>query len=868
MDTKHSHEPPKLAIRFLEWYCNPEKLEEIEGDAYELFNLNLQEKGLSYARWKFIWHVITFFRWSNIRRRKPTYQSYTQAAMFKSYFKLGWRNLRNQKLTTFISVFGLSTAVACSLVAYLFTEQIWFKGVNQKNKNELYQIVYKVEQDEGIVTKGTIAEPAYELLNASSSKYQGLTRVWRGSNVLIHNNETYFPRTQFVDSDYMEMFSYDIQSGYSGALEDPTQVILSSEFAERLFGDSPAIGQEISLVIAEEEKFFKVAAVLEPLKDIEIFEFEVLARFDLIWSKNEDLILQDQWKKECWTFIQLKNESELANLKSTFDQIQSSQNRINLDQPYLEISTIPFTELVPMASKIDNGVIGFMGQGPIILLATIAGFILVLAIFNYVNISILMATKRLKEIGVRKVIGVSRFQLILQYLSENFLVCLGAIVFGCLIASAFFLPGFNSIAFKNLQLDLLGNWMVWAWLGALLLFLTIASGIYPAIYISSFKPITILKQKAAVGKKGWITQTLLTLQFTLAIIGIIGGLAFVQTNAQNAEREWGYDSENKIILNVPDPTKFQVLENQIQNNSKVISTAGSNSFIGNWINTNEMKVGDTEISTQFLLSDPDYLTEMGVELLTGQSLDELVPADHETSILVNETFVKESGLLYPIESIVEIDSVDHRIVGVVKDFHTIYFQSEVEPMVMKASNTKDFDHLTLSFSAGNDQEAMEEVRAIWREIFPKDLFTGQFQSQVFDGAINDARGVQNVLLVAAGLCIILAAMGLFGLVSLNLKARIKDYCVRKVYGAGTPGLAVGLVRRYLLLGSLSAVLGGGLAWYAVGGFLDSFFAFHSGVGLFPVGVSIALLFIVVLLTGAYQMIYLNKANPSVVLKSE
>ncbi len=868
MDTKKTYEPPKVASNFLEWYCNPEKLEEIEGDAYELFYMNLEERGPNYARWKYIWHVITFFRWSNIRRRKPTYYTNTHTAMFKSYFKLGWRNLRKQKLTTFISVFGLSTAVACSLVAYLFIEQIWFKGMNQENKEELHQLVYKIEKEEGIITNGTIAKPVYDWLNETSQIQHGLTRVMRGSNVLIHNNETYFPRTQFVDSDYMEMFSYGIQSGYAGALEDPNQVILSSEFAERLFGDAPAIGQEISLIIAEEEKFFQVAAVLEPMKDIEIFEFEVLAHFDAIWAKNADLTLKDQWKQEAWTFIRVKDESELVALNSSFDQIKADQNQINPDQPYLEVSTIPFTELVPMASKIDNGVIGFMGQGPIILLSVIAAFIMILAIFNYVNISILMATKRLKEIGVRKVIGVKRSQLILQYLSENFLVCLGAIVFGCLIAGAFFLPGFNSIAFKNLQLDLLGNWMIWAWLGGLLFFLTIASGIYPAIYISSFQPLSILKGKSEVGKKGWLTQTLITLQFTLAVIGIVAGIAFVQTNAQNADREWGYSSENKIILNVPDPEKYEVLENQIRNNSNVISAVGSQAYIGNWINQNDMKVADKEISAQFLLSESNYLSEMEVESVSGRTLDQLAPAEFENSILVNETFVQESGLLDPIEQIVEIDSVDHRIVGVVKDFHTIYFQSEVAPMVIKASDSKDFNYLTLSFLEGNDTQTMEEVRSIWRGIFPRDLFTGQFQNQVFDQAINDAEGVQNILLFASGLCIILAAMGLFGLVSLNLKARIKDYCVRKVYGASTPGLAVGLVRRYLILGSIAAILGGGLAWFAVSGFLDSFFAFHSGVGVIPLGTSIGLLLIVVLLTGFSQIFRLEKANPSVVLKSE
>ncbi|MHA7128230.1 ABC transporter permease [Algoriphagus namhaensis] len=867
MDTKKRYSPPKSADKFLEFYCSPSKLEQIQGDAYELFYRNLEERGLGYARFRFWIHVFCFFKWSNIKRSHNSELPSNPGAMFKNYLKIGWRNLRKQKLTTFISVFGLALAVACSLVAYLFMEQIWFKGMNQQNKEELYQLIYQVEEEQGKVRYGTLGEPAYESLKMSGLGIDGITRVSRQPQILIHQNETFNPRVQYVDADYMRMFSYAIQSGYSGALEDPNQIILSAEFAEKLFQDLPPIGQELSLIIQGEEKFFRVAAVLEPLKDIEIFDFEVLVHFDHYYRSGGQESSKESWKREFWTFVQVSDASALPELNQELDRVVKVQNFIEPDRKYEQIEAIPFTELVARASTIERGVIGFLGIGPQLLLGLIALFVLLLAVFNYINISILMASRRLREIGVRKVIGGKRVELISQFLTENFLVCLFAVVLGCLIAAAFFLPGFNAIAYKKLQLDLLGNWLIWIYLSALILFLTLVSGLYPAIYISSFQPLTILKGQRRLGSKSWFTNFLLAFQFTLAIISMVGGIAFLQTNHENLQREWGYDNQNKLLVHVPDDSQYAVLRNSFIGVAGVQSVAGSSNYLGNGQEKVIVDLSGEPLEVDLLRAEPNYPELMGLELNRGRFFTKGASSESMTSILVNETFVKESGIEEPLDFQLTIDSVNYTIIGVVDDFHNLFFQSAIEPMLIMPTGG-DWNYMTLSVDPTSRSQVMSLVKSRWRELFPKDLFFGMWQEDVFETDIADAAGIQNILLFASLLCLILAAMGLYGLISLSLGARLKDYCVRKIYGAGNDSLAFGLFRAYLLLWAGSFLVGGTVAFYVVKGFLSSFFAFHAGIGLIPLGMSASVLLLVILVTGGVQFRKLKEANPAQILRTE
>lgn len=788
--------------------------------------------------------------------------------MLKNYFKIAWRNLVKQKGTTFISVFGLACAVGCCLVAYLFIEQVWFKGMLQPNKNEIYQLTYTSEKEEGKVTFGTVADPIAELLPAEFSQIKAQSKVKSGFPIVIHNLESFNQRAMYVDPGFMEMFSYTMEYGYPLALSKPDQVILTYELSEKLFGKTNPLGQEISLVLNGEETFFKVGGVMQKLNDMEMFNFDLLVNIETNKSSNNALPLKESWDSESWTFIQLQKGVNPDQLQTGLEEIKRRQNEINPENPYLSMDLVAYTDLVKKSGMIENGVISFLAIGPQILLGAIALFILILAVFNYINVSILMATRRLKEIGVRKVIGSRRGQLVAQFLSENLMVCFFSIVFGCLLAVLFLLPGFNQIASKSLKIDLLNDPYIWMFLVGLIAFITLASGLYPAVFVSSFKPVSILKGNQQLGSKSFLTSVLLTFQFTLAIISIVAGVAFLQTNYVNENRDWGYDNSDKIIVNVPDAKEYSNFKDNLLALAAVEEISGSQNYVGNWQQEKEVIFDGQNYPIEYLKAEGNYAKLLDLRLKQGRFLDPNRISDQEEAILVNEKFIQDLGLTFPSEDSFVIDSVSYQIVGVVENFHAFSFESPIESMVIRSGADSSFNYLTLKMSPGTAASSMDLVKKIWRNSFPKSLFEGKLQTEVFDNSFNDVRGVRNIILFGAILSVLLSAMGLFGLVSLNMNARIKDFCVRKIFGAAIGDLSQKLFKRYLISWAVAAVLGGSLGYLIVKNFLDSFFAFHSGVGLIPLGSGWLVLLAVIGLTVSSQLWKVYKANPSQILKSE
>ncbi|PZX57646.1 ABC-type antimicrobial peptide transport system permease subunit [Algoriphagus ratkowskyi] len=868
MDSKLKYFPPKWPDRFLEFYCNPNRLEQIQGDAYELFYINLEEKGLAFARFRFLIHVLSFFRWSNIKRSKSTYHTFSQGAMLKNYFKIGWRNLVKQKGTTFISVFGLACAVGCCMVAYLFIANIWFKGMHQPNKDEIYQLTYTVEEEKGMVTYGAVAAPISELIPETFNQLVNHTRVSRDFSILISKNESYNQRTLFVDPAFMEMFIYRMDYGYPGALLEPDQVILTHELSEKLYGNTHPIGQELSLVVNGEEKLYTVGGVLADLHDMDMFTFDLLVNIDTHPNAIENLPLKDAWNSEVWTFVQVEEGADIANLNTGLAEITSTQNKINPEKPYLKLETVAFTDLVYRVDEIKNGVRDFLGLGPQILLGAIGLFILILAVFNYINISVLMASRRLKEIGVRKVIGSRRSQLVFQFLSENLMVCFIAIFLGCLLAGFIFLPGFNEIASKNLKIELFRDSNVWMFLGGMLLFITLVSGLYPALYVSSFKHINILKGNQKIGSKSVFTSVLLTFQFMLAFISIVAGVAFVQTNYLNENRDWGYDSADKIIVNVPSSEDYLPLKNKLLALASVNEVSGSQDYVGNWIREGELIFQDEKFEISLLNAEANYPEVLDLKLKQGRLFNPELISDMEESIVVNQTFLDELGLTFPVSEKITFDSASFNVVGVVEDFHTIFFQSPIAPIVIRASPDTTFSYLTLKMTTGSAESSMEAVKEIWHETIPRGLFEGKLQTEVFEREFSDVRGVQNIILFAAILAVVLASLGLFGLVSLNMTSDIKDYCVRKVFGANLGDLSKKMGKRYFIIWGIASVLGGAFSLLIISSFLDSFFAFHSGVGAFQISIGLLILLLVIAVTVGSQIWKIMKANPATILKAE
>ncbi len=579
--TPQNPQPPKWADRFLEFYCNPDLLEQIQGDVHELFYYRVNEKNVFHAKKAFIIDVLRFCRWRNIKRSKPSYYHNNIIAMFRNYMKIGWRSLLKQKGTSSINIVGLALAVACCLVAYLLVESVWMKGMYHENKDDIYLLTHTAKESTGIKRFGVVSSPLSDLAKHEIKGVKRSTRVNINKYVIVHKNESYSERTLFVDAEFMEMFTYKMKAGYGGALNEPHQIIITQSAAEKFFGDSHPIGKEVSIFINNEKKEFIVGGVMEDLPATAMFNFEVLVNNEHLYSEASNLPLVQQCKDNySWVFVQMEKETALPTTQPGLTRMLTKHNEILINDPYIDLQLEPYTDLVKHAKIIESGPVNYGSMAPQILLVSIALFMLILAVFNYINISILMATKRLKEIGIRKVIGGRKSQLVIQFLCENLIICFVALLMGGLIAATLFLPWFNGMASKNLQLNLLSNPYLLLFMEVLLIFITLISGIYPAFYISSFKPVAIFTGKLKIGTKNKFTGALLTFQFVLAIITIVAGIAVIHTNQVNETRNWGYDNKAKIVVNVPSEKDYLTLRDAFAQQSEVTELAGSLDMIG------------------------------------------------------------------------------------------------------------------------------------------------------------------------------------------------------------------------------------------------------------------------------------------------
>ncbi len=463
MKSDSPKKPPKWIDRFLEFYCNPNLLEQIQGDVHELFYWRLNEKGAGHAKRAFLWDVIRFCRLSNISKSKTQLNS---ISMFKNYMKIGWRNLLKQKGPSFINIFGLASAIGCCLVAYLFITSIWFRGDFHENKDEIYLVTHTSMLTDYEQKYGATSVPLADKIKHEFSSVKETVRVGRRSVVLKTKGDTFSEIGQFVDPEFMKMFTYKIKYGSKEALNDPNQVIITEKAALKLFGNTYPVGESIQMKVNNELKTFSIGAVMAALPANIMFRFGVLISYENLDRATEHDTLDENWDKQAWVFVQIDKNVFNDAIKEDFNQLKEVQNQVKPSNKYLGIQLLPFSNIIKETQNIIGGPGEYGSLAPQILLGTLSIFLLTLAVFNYINIAVLMATRRIKEIGVRKVIGGRRSQLIFQFLSENAILCFLAIVLGCIMASTLFIPWFNDISGHNLRIDLLTNLNRFQYLGA------------------------------------------------------------------------------------------------------------------------------------------------------------------------------------------------------------------------------------------------------------------------------------------------------------------------------------------------------------------------------------------------------------------
>jgi ABC-type lipoprotein release transport system permease subunit len=861
--------PPKWCDRFLEWYCDDYLLEEIQGDALEAFHLRVKEDGVTVAKRKYAWDVIRFFRWSNIKKVNTHHKSLINIAMFKNYLKIGFRNLLKNRVPSAINIFGLSLSIACAIVVFIFLDFQNNMDSYHENAQDIYQVTSWVEQKETLNQWGRIPALLSSSMSSDFDQVQAVTRVHNRSAVLKYGDEVFNETVSFADPSFLTMFSFPMQSGNSRGLDDEKAVVISNSTAIKYFAYENPIGKELEIIFDKTHKeTFLVAAVADKLPANSSFEFEVLipfAAYEKIYGPK-----MSSWEDFVHvTFVQMvAGNSPFELLEIMNEKYVDLQNQASEDWKIDSFGFMPLTELALRNHEIRYSFSSGSHPSGRISLAVIAIFLLLLSCLNYMNIAIVSASGRLKEIGLRKVVGGHRTEIINQFLVENILVCFISLLIGLVLAYYLFLPGFNSALPVAIPFVFSSPIVMVSFFVLLVVIVGVISGAYPAFYISAFKPVDIFRGKQKFGKKNMFSKIFLVFQFVLAFITILTGIIFTDNAIYQANLDWGYNPNQIVSIPIEGDKHYNALYNKLNANPEIVQIAGSAHQIGKSYTSSKVEYEQVNLESQILKVGPNYFETMNLRLTDGKAFSREKSANNMEAIMINQAFEKAMKWDRSVEKMIKIDDQQYFVLGVVEDFRYWSFYDAIEPCILKISASDQFNYISFQTTSESTDEMNAYVKNLWKEVEPDLPYEGFYQNQVFERFFSESEANTRLMYFISAMALVLACMGLFGLVSFNITRKMKDFSVRKILGANMWSITKILNNDFIWYLVIAGVIGAPISYYLMDLLLHSIFEVVKPMTALPFVIAIAAVIITAYLTIASQIMRVAKNNPTETLRNE
>lgn len=726
--------------------------------------------------------------------------------MIFNYLLLAWRNLTANKTVSFINIFGLSIAVACCVTVFLFLKNYWSLDNFHTNGERIFIVEYETQTEGQTQTWGDAPSPLAQALAADFPQVERSVRMRREGAVVSSGDHTFEEILTYADTGYFSMFTFPLALGSPAALADPAAVILSSMMAEKYFPQEMPVGRTLTLTTGgQQKKTFTVQGVAAPFPANADLRFDLLVNYQLAASPNDD------WATGNGNvFVLLHQPADAPALAAQMSRYLPLFNAHNLKLPATAFALDNLKHPAPRAYDVNRR--PAQAPHPIFaaIMSAIALLLLVLSCFNYVNISLGAASRRLKEIGIRKVIGGQRRQLVGQFMTENLLLCFLSLTLGLVFCQTIFAPLLNSIMVNmHLSLSFSRNTDLWLFLVGLLALTALASGAYPALYVSAFRPTAVFSGKQKFGGKNTFRRGLLTTQFSLAFLAVILSVVLMAASRHWATMAWGYDPGQTWVVQLTDSVQFPLLKNELLKNPNVQIVAGTNLHIGQNFNRENVQVGEKTTEVRRYDIGAGYTEALGLHLAEGRFFEENRHAEDERSVLVNEFFVKTQGWANALGQQVRVAEKIYTIAGVVQDFK-MFGAGVMQPAVFLRADEASFGLLAVRYTPGSGQQVADQAKQDYQRLFATAPLSHFFQSEVFDGFNRSVWNLAEIFGYIAGLALLIACMGLYGLAMQQFSQRMKEVSVRKLLGASV-GQIVLLVNRefigmLLLAGGISTTL--------------------------------------------------------------
>ncbi|AFK03714.1 protein of unknown function DUF214 [Emticicia oligotrophica DSM 17448] len=793
--------------------------------------------------------------------------------MIRNYFKIAWRNIINNKLYSVINILGLSLGLTVCLLITLFVKDELSYDQFQSKKHSIYRLVSDEISPSGEVHKiGISGMVQGATFKRQVPELEEMVRIVGDRFNIRHNNEIFIQEVTKVDSSFFKIFDAEFVEGSPyRALSDPQSVVISEEVAERFFGKNKALGKPLSIFYDNEFQNFTVSGVTKksPINSS--------IQINLLLPLHHDKVQDDQWINFYMnTFFTVKEGANPAIIEQKFAKIYAAEAKEQIAQALkdwgykgkLVWKLQPFLEMhLSKDYQAQNGIKESGNKLFSYFLTGIAAFILIIACINFVNIAISRSMKRAKEIGVRKVMGSERKQLIIQFLSESALLSLIAFIVAICI-SVLALPTFNQLSDKTLSFSyLLDTKLVLLYL-AIFILTAFLSGFYPALVLSGFQPVETLYGRFRFGGKNLLQKSLTVLQFGLATFFIL--LTIVQFKQVDLfmNQSLGYDDSNIMIVNAGnvERSKANVFISELEKYPTIQQVAPRQQ--GFWFTLSTVN-GDKQLNHDLEVVDNRYIELLGLKVLQGRNFSPSFPSDTATAVLVNEAFVKEANWKNPIGQTIAFHNKDkYQVIGVIKDYHYSSLYEKVRPQLFIADPKHGgYGAFYIRITGQNISQTIAYVREKFKSSMPTKPFEYEFLHETNAKNYTKEIKMKQIIGWAAWLTIFISCIGLFGLSSLATEKRFKEIGVRKVLGASTNSIVRILSIDFLKLILIAYLIAAPAAYYAAEQLLQSYpYRIQQGADMFLL--TIIGLLMVGLLTVSYQAMKAAMMNPVKSLKTE
>ena len=809
--------------------------------------------------------------------------------MIKNYFKIAWRNLVKNKTFTVINIIGLATGLACFILIALYVAD----ELSYDRHHEKADRIYRVNSDLRIggtdLQLATCSDPMGQTLKNDYPQVEAFARFYNSSGSKLIKQGNQFineSRVAHADSTLFDVFTLPAIAGDTkNALHEPNTVVITESAAKRYFGSINAVGKTLE-TNDYNQPLYKVTAVIEDMPPTSHFNFDFLfsmENVDYPWgtflSHNFQtyILLKPgtDYKAFEKNFAQVIDKYILPQAKQLMD-IESMDDFIRSGNK-LEYSLMPIKDIHLRSDRYPElGVNGNIQY--VYIFASIALFVLLLACVNFMNLSTARSASRAKEVGIRKVLGTEKRMLVGQFLAESIMmVLLGLLLAICLVG--LFIGSFNAISGKALAIaDLFKPEYV-----VLLLLLTVAvgilAGLYPAFFLSSFRPVAVLKGKIDSGfRKSNFRSAMVVFQFLTSIMLVTGTIVVFQQLNYIRSKKIGFNKDQVLVINGTDAlgNRADAFRNEVANMSGVQAA----SFAGYLPVANSSR-GDMSLSLDAVMNehnsfnaqiwniDYDYIPTLDINLLKGRNFAKDYGAD-SLGIIINETAAKVIGHEDPIGKKLYLPHSDapatvYTIIGVVENFHYESLRQQVGPLCMRLGNNKRA--AAFKVSASDVQTLVKTIESQWKSMAPEMPFSYHFLDEAFESMYRAEQRVGKVALSFSLLAIVIACLGLFGLTTYMVEQRVKEIGIRKVLGASVSGIVAMLSKDFVKLVLIALLIASPIAWWGMNKWLEDF-AYRIDIQWWMFAVAGLAAVAIALLTVSWQAIRAAVANPVESLRDE